>query len=155
MTALASSPAGSKRTLHGVLSPRTANRTLFFPPRPKQRLVVPAKLVHRFAFFPLSWPRATGGDCVQLDLLRRTCKNPRNWPRFPHPQTKNCVFPAFFGQLHLRSLTVFAIVPSARVFSPNSRGRRRNSAARPGFSGWKEIYRRIGRLDGIQATQQD
>jgi hypothetical protein len=95
-----------------------------------------------------------GSPCGVIQTVV-AAKKPRIWRRFPHPQIKNCIFPAFFTQLHLRSLTAFAIVPSARVFSPNPRGRRRNSAARPGFSGRKEIYRRIGRLDGIQATQQD
>jgi hypothetical protein len=50
--------------------------------------------------------------------------------------------------LRLRSLTVFAIVPSAQVFSPMFQGRRKKFAARPVFPGRKEIYRRIGRIDG-------
>src|SRR6266849_1688417 len=54
------------------------------------------------------------------------------------------IFPAFFGQLRLRSLTVFAIVPSAQVSSPISRGRSKNFAARLVFAGRKKIYRTKG-----------
>jgi hypothetical protein len=65
-------------------------------------------------------------------------KKPPKSRRFPHALVKICIFPAFFGQLRLRSLTVFAIVPSAQVFSPIFQGRRKKFAARPVFRDGKK-----------------